>query len=393
MAKKKPAECPLFLHRNGQWAKKVRGKLLYFGTDLDAALKRWATEKDDHLAGLPPRKKSEAATVEELANVFFERQRLEAERGGVSKRHVAAIKTTLSLFLDIVGRDATLDTMQPMHWAQVRHLLFRPAQARNPARGGVIGRKIDERSHVTVDGDIRRIRAFVNWCVKMRYLPAIDFGSDFVETSPQKRRRLKGKAPAKDMSAADLRAILEKAAVNFKPLILLAINGGMGSTDIANITFADLASLQKKQCWVDIPRGKTGNNRRFCLWPETQEAILDYLPTRPKPLHKIDTEIVFLTRARNRWVRDYEGKHIDSASATFTKLRQLAGVERGTFYGCRHTFATISSNANDLVATRQVMGLIADQNDVFSANYVQKVQNERLLEVTEFVRKWLFLGT
>lgn len=392
MAKKKPADCPLFLHRNGQWAKKVRGRLLYFGTDLDAALKKWATEKDYHLAGLTPPKRSDAPTVEELANVFYDQQLAQAQRGLVSERHVAAIKTTLANFLDIVGRDATLDTMQPMHWAQVRQLLFRPAQARNPARGGVMGRKIDERSHVTVDGDIRRIRAFVNWCIANRHYNNIDFGSEFAETPAKVRRRLKADSPSRDMSAEALRAIIEKSAVNFKPLILLAINGGMGSTDIANITFADLANIQQPQCWVDLPRGKTGIDRRFCLWPETREAILDYLPTRPKPLRKQDSDIVFLTKARHRWVRDIEGKHIDSASSTFTKLRKEAGVDNGTFYGCRHTFATIASGCNDLMAVYQIMGFIPDQSDVLKSRYMQKVQNERLLEVTEFVRKWLFLG-
>lgn len=46
-ATKKPKnEGPLYLHQNGQWAKKVRGKRLYFGTDKNAALKKWADEKD-----------------------------------------------------------------------------------------------------------------------------------------------------------------------------------------------------------------------------------------------------------------------------------------------------------------------------------------------------------
>ena len=130
--------------------------------------------------------------------------------------------------------------------------------------------------------------------------------------------------------------------------------------------------------------------RRFCLWPETQKAIQEYLPTRPKPLNKLDKDIVFLTKARNRWVRDTDGKHIDSASSTFTALRKSLKIKAGTFYGCRHTFATVSSGCNDLMAAHQIMGFVPDQNDVFKSRYMQRVPDERILAVNNFVRKWLF---
>ena len=55
LAKPRP-DFPLFPHATGRWAKKVRGKLPYFGKCADepkcqAALSLWLDQHDDLLAG------------------------------------------------------------------------------------------------------------------------------------------------------------------------------------------------------------------------------------------------------------------------------------------------------------------------------------------------------
>src|ERR1019366_7894426 len=63
--KKPNADSPLFPHHNGQWAKKIKGKLHYFGTwdNPQCALDKWLDERDDLLAGRVPRKRAAAGGV------------------------------------------------------------------------------------------------------------------------------------------------------------------------------------------------------------------------------------------------------------------------------------------------------------------------------------------
>ena len=52
--RKPHGDFPLYAHKNGQWAKKIRSKVHYFGPwgDSDGALQRYLDEKDDLNAGL-----------------------------------------------------------------------------------------------------------------------------------------------------------------------------------------------------------------------------------------------------------------------------------------------------------------------------------------------------
>ena len=52
---KKPyPDFPLFAHQTGQWAKKIRGKTFYFGTDSEAALKKYTAKRGVHRGGQGP---------------------------------------------------------------------------------------------------------------------------------------------------------------------------------------------------------------------------------------------------------------------------------------------------------------------------------------------------
>src|SRR5215471_3504921 len=71
---------PLFPHDNGCWAKKIRGRLHYFGVwrgaedpaaAANAAEQRYLKEKDDLHAGRKPREVSAGVVVKDVANAFL----------------------------------------------------------------------------------------------------------------------------------------------------------------------------------------------------------------------------------------------------------------------------------------------------------------------------------
>jgi len=64
---------PLYAHSAGRWAKKIRGRVYYFGPwgDPDGALTLYLDQKDDLLAGREPQRKREGLTIRELFNRFL----------------------------------------------------------------------------------------------------------------------------------------------------------------------------------------------------------------------------------------------------------------------------------------------------------------------------------
>jgi hypothetical protein len=63
---------PLYAHANGQWARRILGKVHYFGpwSDPDAALERCLRDKDDLLTGREPAN-GDGLTLRDLANRFL----------------------------------------------------------------------------------------------------------------------------------------------------------------------------------------------------------------------------------------------------------------------------------------------------------------------------------
>src|SRR5215831_3342218 len=78
---------PLFPHATRRWAKKIRGKLHYFGPweDPDGALAKYLAEKDALHAGRSPRPDPEGLTVKQAVNKFLIAKAASRDQGEIAK--------------------------------------------------------------------------------------------------------------------------------------------------------------------------------------------------------------------------------------------------------------------------------------------------------------------
>ena len=137
---KKPKDCPLFLHRNGQWAKKIKGKQHYFGTDLNAALVRWVDEKDYLLAGRPIPKKDGKPTIEELGNLCHASGVVRVSSGEITQRSLDDTTKSINRLIEIVGGKCKPESLEPLDFARIKQELFEPVERTTAIRGGVSAR-------------------------------------------------------------------------------------------------------------------------------------------------------------------------------------------------------------------------------------------------------------
>jgi hypothetical protein len=102
---------PMYAHKNGQWAKKIKGKTWFFGTweDPDAALQMYIDLRDEILAGRDPKRQRGVATpdritVADVVNDYLESLSGRKERGQVSERHFSDCVRTGKLIVKHFGR-------------------------------------------------------------------------------------------------------------------------------------------------------------------------------------------------------------------------------------------------------------------------------------------------
>lgn len=267
---------PLFPHRNGQWAKKINGRLLYFGTwdGPDQALVSY----NDNIAHIlsTGRKKptdGDGGNVADLCNRFLTYKRSQLESGEIGQRSFDDYHAACSQLIDTFGRDRNLDHLTPDDFRGFRNALSKCKNGNN-------------RSLVSLKNLVGRVRVVLNFgfdeSLFSKPRPQV-VGKAFTMPSKRALKRERQAKPKKLYSAEQIRLLLEYETVStqMRAMILLAINGGYGNEDCAQLC---ITSIDFDRGWIDQQlaiRRMLGSRRNWQL---------EQLPSRRRWLGQLGLE-------------------------------------------------------------------------------------------------------
>ena len=358
---------PLFPHATRRWAKKIRGKLHYFGSwdDPDAALAKYLADKDRLHAGLTTADNPDALTVFLLCGKFLTTKKRMMEAGELSVHSFKDYTKTCQRLIKQFTKNRLVADLRPDDFERLRSFM---TKRWGPVRTG---------------NEINRTRIVFNYAAKNGLLvKPIVYGEGFRRPSKKTLRKHRAEQGVKMFDADEIRRMLAAAGQPLKAMIYLGVNCGYGNSDVGTLP---LSAVDLDGGWINYGRPKTGIGRRCFLWPETVAALREWLTVRPTPQTPEFAKLVFLTVKGDTWAKDTSDNPVSKETR---KLLDKIGVNgHRNFYSLRHTLQTIGDEARDFLAVRFIMGH-AD-SDIASA-YRERMSDGRLQAVAEHVRQWLF---
>jgi integrase len=352
------------------WAKKIRGKMHYFGPwdDPDGALKKYLEQKDALHSGRKPRLDPEALTVKDAANAFLNAKKALLGAGELSVHTWANYKRAADTLVSHMGKSRLVADLDPQDFAALRNKM---AKRWGPHRLAVT---------------IQHIRSVFKHAFDAGLIDKpVRFGPEFKRPTKKTFRLHRAEKGPKLFTPDELRSILAAAGTPMKAMILLGINSGLGNSDCGNLP---LSAVNLDTGWLDYPRPKTGVGRRCPLWPETVAALREALTGRPAPKKEEHAGLFFITKYGGPWAKDTPDSPITKEMRKLLDSLDINGHRN--FYTLRHTFRTIADEAKDQVSTDFIMGHARED---MASVYRERISDERLRAVTDHVRAWLFPPT
>jgi len=387
---------PLTPHNNGQWCKKVRGKIYFFGVweNPNAALEHYLRIAEDLHSGRQPRPttiSAEGLTVKELCNRYLTHQLQKAGTSEISARWFEDCRRVVSSFARSVGSNRLACDLAPIDFEQHRQKLVRRGLTGNRSGLGV---------HA-LNRAITIIKAVFKYAFENDLIDKpVKYGNAFQKPSATMKRKSRHAREQENgkrlLEPSELRSLINMADVPLRAMILLGINGGFGNTDCARLP---LKAIDFGRALIEFDRPKTGIERVVSLWPETLEALHQSAEKRPKAINPEYDRLVFLTMFGQPWVREIIHRSGDNGiekvvaqdaiNHEFNKLlRRLKIKRKGVgFYALRHTFRTWADEVRDQHAIHRIMGHTIPG---MSGIYVEEISLDRLRAVVNHVRSKLF---
>lgn len=360
---------PLFPHASGQWAKKIRGKLHYFGTweDAEAALNNYLQQKDALQSGRKPRPDPDAVSVKDVSNAFLNHKKALLDAGELSAHTWNKYKTATELVVAHLGKARLAADLDPQDFAALRKKMA--------AKWGVY----------RLGDMIQTVRSIFKHGHDAGLLPLpIRFGPGFARPSKKVQRLHRAEQGAKLFTASEIRRLIDAATPAVRAMLLLGINCGFGNADCGKLP---LSAVDLDNAMIDYPRPKTGIARRCPLWPETVLALNEILAKRREPKRAEDSGLVFVTRCGSSWTKDEYTSPLVLEVRKLLKKLGINGRYRLGFYTLRHVFRTVADESKDQPAVDFIMG---HEVPHMSAVYRETISDARLRAVADHVRTWLF---
>jgi integrase len=369
---------PLTVNGNGCWSKAVRGQTHYFGRldEPDDALELWLLQKDYLLAGQePPDPGNPAFTVKDLVDEFKQDTEQRRDRGEIGKENARDLLYAANFVVQHLPQMRAVKALTPKHFSALRD-----AVATKTAR--------NLRSQKNLIGQIRSI---FHWGAEtdkgMGFYAPVRFGPRFCAPSADSLRKEKeASGRERYIDEEGLRALLKLAKPAMKCMILLGVNCGFYAIDSIRITFSRL-HLDAEIPYHNFPRVKNGLPRKAVLWPETVAALKSYVEK-----HRGDdpSDYVILNQYGRPYTDAATGRGIRRAFENLLTAAEVT-VSPGTSIGSlRHVYGTVVEYSHDQKMIDLSMGHVskAIQKEI----YVQRNLSEldRLQELAEIVREWLF---
>ena len=324
---------PLTLHPTGQYCKKIRGKVYYFGADKQGALTKYFEQaKWLHTGETLPRSSAVGIDVKTLCNLYLEYQETRINAGEIRLRQLYDQTRLLKQFVKYLNANGKVVNITTMDIQQYRSYLVKAGKGAS-----------------TVNSHISAFKAMFNWAFDNEIITSMPNLKAIKKISAHKESRF-------TFTMNQIKKLLAEANTQMRAMIWLGLNCGFGCTDCSELLWKNIDFENGR---VNFARTKTNIGRNLPLWKETIEAL--------KMLPHFN-ERIFNTSKGNKYVRvevkqtsDGTTKMVSLNSVTkeFSRLLENIDItiEKGVgFYTLRRTAATMAARSGDPFAVQKLLG-------------------------------------